>query len=80
MTRPRLVTSRDCLRCRARTTDAVEHRYHHRRADRRREQYRAAKARRSRLAGSYGSLHDLSCKGPGHCSCVPIPVYREEAA
>ena len=67
-------TSASCIRCRAWPRDAV-HRMEHRRADRRRAQWRESKARKRSMVGAYASLHDLGCRGPSHCSCRPIPVY-----
>lgn len=86
------ITSEQCMTCRRTGYSSPEereaaatHRMEHRRADRRRAQWRASKHRKKlgsfRLAdGAFGSLHDLSCRGPRRCSCRPIAVYQRAAA
>jgi hypothetical protein len=91
---PRSITAADCDTClrdprflTPREREAYyAHREEHFRVDRRRAQYRAAKARQAarktpeRLAGY---LHEVGCSG-GHRrrrgGCTPIPVYREDVA
>ena len=83
MSRPRSMTSKYCLQCRVipQTPEQVEnrakHRMDHRRLDKRRAQYRAAKQRKRVADGRIGALHDLGCTA-SRCRCRPIPVYSKK--
>lgn len=80
--RRRLLTSRDCIACRAMTPEAAVHRYHHRRQDKRRAGWRESKRRAFQRQAAHGWLHELACTGnhAGNRKCRPIAVFSRGRA
>jgi len=84
MTRPRAMSSKYCIRCNVvpvsewEAQQVAKHRLEHRRADRRRAQWREYKRTKKLADGRIGALHSLKCLMPVRCTCNAIPVFPKQ--